>query len=1121
MSKTAFLKVVLALVLVLGGYLLFLAGWGWIFRPELPGKPVAEFMEPSAYDGGRQVVKLEKEASGLVFEVDYSAGAKAGWWPTGEAPVLEDLVRKGLLPPVEDRVGSEPMVIRGIDGIGTYGGTWMRVAITRGDINTTMKYITTSGNLLRWSPQGYPLQPNLARDWSSNEDATEWTFYLRKGARWSDGHPFTSEDFRFAYEVLYPFLVTPDGSDEETRELSWLRHRGKVGRLEISGPHVLKVIFEDPHPLFAEQLARPSFGDLYYVPAHYFRDLVPDFGQPLESRPILVEALEHSGYPDARAFIRALMGQDNPELPQMTAWIYTQHQNNPPISFVRNPYYWAVDEAGKQLPYIDEVLFKIQQEQQIATTVANGGVTLQHRHIRFSDYTLLMNSRDRNSVAYDILHWYPGERSAWTLFPNLNRVPNPTDPHSEKKVAVLADKRFRQALSLAIDRDRIINSVYSGIGTASQLEPGPESVFHSELLANAYTKLDRNRANKLLDEVGLSERDRQGYRTFPDGTGMTWYIDYTAFTGPGPVQLVVDDWRRVGIRAIPRERGRSLFYAELRNGWPDFIVWSGGGEFLPLVEPRSFAPTSSDSFQFALWGRWFQQGGFYEALETERLGNFLAPPEDHPAYRVLELFDQAFVSPDGSQRRKLLEEIFAINAEQLWSISITSPPPILVIKDRELRNVPDMAVQSFVVGSPGNSAPEAFFFTSQTFPDGTPRTTTAKAEVLQEHILQPSPNPALTGSPDPVVKGSLLSRSLKWLFGLMVLLLGAMMALRHPFVGRRLAIMVPTMGIISIIVFAIIQIPPGNFIETRIAELEMQGSPSTAEAVESLRELYWLEDPAWMRYLRWMGLPWFLSFEDSDKGLLQGDLGRSMESDQLVNSIVGDRLILTVAISLGTILFTWMLAIPIGIYSAVRQYSIGDYTFTAIGILGMCIPNFLLALLLGYFGKAVLGIDMTGLFSPRFAAQPYWDLAKVWDLLKHLWVPVVVIGVSGTAGMIRVMRGNLLDELKRPYVTTALAKGVRPLKLLLKYPVRLALNPFISTIGGLFPALVSGGAVVAIVLSLPTIGPLLLGALLSEDMYMAGSLLMVLSLLGIIGTLVSDLLLLWLDPRIRMEGGSR
>jgi peptide/nickel transport system permease protein len=240
-----------------------------------------------------------------------------------------------------------------------------------------------------------------------------------------------------------------------------------------------------------------------------------------------------------------------------------------------------------------------------------------------------------------------------------------------------------------------------------------------------------------------------------------------------------------------------------------------------------------------------------------------------------------------------------------------------------------------------------------------------------------------------------------------------------------------------------------------------------------------------------------------------------------VNSIVGDRLLLTVFISLGTILFTWVLAIPIGIYSAVRQYSIGDYTFTSLGILGMCIPNFLLALLLGYFGKSFLGIDMTGLFSPQFAAQPYWNIAKVIDLLKHIWVPVVVIGVSGTAGMIRVMRGNLLDELKRPYVTTALAKGVRPMKLLLKYPVRLALNPFISTIGGLFPALVSGGAVVAIVLSLPTVGPLLLGALLSEDMYMAGSLLMVLSLLGIVGTLVSDLLLLWLDPRIRMEGGSR
>jgi ABC-type dipeptide/oligopeptide/nickel transport system permease component len=270
-----------------------------------------------------------------------------------------------------------------------------------------------------------------------------------------------------------------------------------------------------------------------------------------------------------------------------------------------------------------------------------------------------------------------------------------------------------------------------------------------------------------------------------------------------------------------------------------------------------------------------------------------------------------------------------------------------------------------------------------------------------------------------------------------------------------------------------------------------------------------------MQYAHWMGLPWFVSFDPADTGLLQGNLGRSMSSGQPVNLVVGDRLLLTVLISLGTIAFTWVLAIPIGIYSAVRQYSVMDYILTFVGFLGMCVPPFLFALVL----MALAGVS--GLHSAEYAGQPYWDAGKVVDLLKHLWVPIVVLGAGGTAAMIRIMRANLLDELNKPYVTTARAKGVSPLKLLMRYPVRIALNPFISGIGGLFPQLISGGAIVAMVLSLPTIGPLLLEALLLEDMYLAGSMLMILSLLGIVGTLVSDLLLLWLDPRIRFEGGTR
>jgi ABC-type dipeptide/oligopeptide/nickel transport system permease component len=273
-----------------------------------------------------------------------------------------------------------------------------------------------------------------------------------------------------------------------------------------------------------------------------------------------------------------------------------------------------------------------------------------------------------------------------------------------------------------------------------------------------------------------------------------------------------------------------------------------------------------------------------------------------------------------------------------------------------------------------------------------------------------------------------------------------------------------------------------------------------------------------MRYFRWMGVHWFVTFDSADRGLIQGSLGRSMEDTRRVNDVVGDRILLTIIISVLTVLFTWAMAIPIGIYSAVRQYSLGDYVFTLIGFIGMCIPNFLLALILMYLSARFFDAQVSGLFSPEFAGQPEWTWAKFVDLMKHVWVPVIVLGTAGTAWMIRVMRGNLLDELRKPYVVTARAKGVRPMKLLFKYPVRLALNPFISGIGSIFPQLVSGGAIVAIVLSLPMIGPLLLSALMTQDMYLAGSMLMVLSLLTVFGTLVSDLLLMWIDPRIRMGG---
>lgn len=324
------------------------------------------------------------------------------------------------------------------------------------------------------------------------------------------------------------------------------------------------------------------------------------------------------------------------------------------------------------------------------------------------------------------------------------------------------------------------------------------------------------------------------------------------------------------------------------------------------------------------------------------------------------------------------------------------------------------------------------------------------------------------------------------------------------FILRRLLAMIPTLLIISVIVFILIQLPPGDIISATLASLQQQGMEVSTEQIAALRAQYNLDDPMVVQYLRWI------------TNFVQGDLGYSIKYQQPVNTLIWDRLGYTVLIALASLLFTWALAIPIGIYSAVRQYGFGDYFFTLVGLLGLAIPNFMLALILMYCGYSWFGVSVGGLFSPELAEAP-WSSAKFMDLLKHIWIPMIVIGTAGTASIMRVMRANLLDELSKPYVVTARAKGVRPLKLIMKYPVRIAINPFISTIGWLLPTLISGEAIVSIVLNLPTTGPLLLQALLSQDMYLAGSFIMLLSILTVLGMLLSDILLAALDPRIRYE----
>lgn len=1075
-----------------------LFAWGlssWM-RPTIEDTPlVYEEADLSALQADRSETFDPDHAPIVQVDVNYAEGSAGEWYPKGESSLLTELVAEGQLPPVAERVGTEPVVLEGPDGLGNYGGTWFRVASSSSDVSLIGDRLA-SPTLVRWSPMGYPLRPHVAKGWESSADRREWTFYLRQGMKWSDGSSFTADDIIYWWdEEQYFNHRTPD----------WMIIGGEAGDVVKVDDYTVKFVFPNPYGNFPEALANPVFP---YSPRHYLEPYHPERGNP----ELIAEAMEARGFSTERALYFKLKHFRNSEHPRIWPWIYRKYQSNPPESFVRNPYYWAVDTAGNQLPYIDRVLFNVKAPKLIPVAAAAGEMHMQARHVRFSDYTLLMENRARNH--FQVYHWLSADRSAWALWPNQNRYVDPEDPATAMKAELLRDKRFRQALSLAIDREKIISAVYSGFGQPAQIAPGKGSPYYSEKLLNSFIEFDPVRANKLLDALGLVRDVSSGGRTFPDGSPMAWYIDYTDYTGEGPIQFVINDWAEVGIRAIPRERSRPLFWAEKSSLQHDFTVWSGMSEYNPTVGSRSFVADSAQSHFAMANAAWFMRGGLYG--DSRATGGEMVEPEVGGSIRrSMELREQAMQAISEVERKRLFDEILEIAAENLWSISIATPPPQPVLVKDGLRNVPRRALVGYTYLTPGNTGVETYYFDDPT------ESPSALAEIKSQmtHIT-PEPN-SVSGQMAAQEQGGGVSKWLLRIASYALISLFAFSAVKFPYIGKRILILIPTVLVVSLVTFYIIQLPPGDYVETRILQLRLTGDDAAIDQVEELRQSFHLDEPFIQQYSRWFGLKWFTSFEEGDKGLLQGYMGRSMETETSVNSLVGDRLVLTLLVSFTTVLFTWAIAIPIGIYSAVRQYSIGDYLFTTIGFIGMCVPNFLLAIVLMYLSTKYLGVNVTGLFSPEYAAMPGWSWGKVADLMTHIWVPVIVIGTAGTAGMIRVMRGNLLDELRKPYVTTALAKGVRPFRLLMKYPVRLALNPFISGIGSIFPQLISGGAIIAIVLSLPMLGPLLLQGLMTQDVYLAGSILMVLSLLGVFGTLVSDLLLLWLDPRIRMEGGSK
>ncbi len=1032
-------------------------------------------------------------------EVDYDEGEEAAWHPKAESPVLMSLVEKGKLPPVAERVGEEPLVLKGLHGTAEYGGSMYR-------LNSVPAPRLTPINLVRFSPQGYPIVPNVAKSWTVSKDGRRFTFILRKGMKWSDGNPYTSADILYWWEhEQCDKSVSPDGPDPQ------YVHHGKPMTVTALDPQTIVFAFADPYFTFLEELAA-SPGYYNESPRHFLLSYHPELGD----QKLIQDIMQTHNLVNKRAVYA--MVSNRVECPSIGPWITRTEKMSSPETMVRNPYYWAVDPEGRQLPYMDRIVITEKSEDMVGISAAQGEVTAQARSIRNEEYTMLM--RQRQTYGYQVHHWVQGKGSTWAMAFNLNRRVPKGDREAAHKAKLLANKRFRQALSLSVDRETIIQALFGGEGTPHAVGPPPTSPFYFPELEQTYSRFDPAQANALLDALGLTERDSDGFRRFPGGPSLLFDINYCSFTGEGPGQFIVEDWRRVGIRAQMRSQDRSIFYVEKLAGLHDITVWRGYGSYFPILDLRYYAPLDSESNFAIRYGTWYASGGLFKNDGTVR---GTPPPKDHPLYQALLLNEQIKQTPTFAERRALFGELLKLAAENVYLLDITTPLPALAVVKNGVKNVPIKGVYSWSFQSPANLGLETWCYAE-------PKMSAAKIRDITHELTHITPvrplhsagkqKPAPSASaPASEPAASFVGTLIRYGIWLALLLLLIMLIFRFPFVGHRLLIMIPTLILISVITFVVIELPPGDAISSRIMQMQEAGGEVNQKEIDEMKALFRTEESAWHRYAWWMGLDWFASREGRDEGLLQGNMGRSMMDLKPVNDKVGDRLLFTVLISLGTILFTWAIALPIGIYSAVRQYSFFDYFFTVIGFIGMCIPGFLLALLLMFAAESWFGISVSGLFSPEYAAQSGWSQGKILDLLRHIWLPIFVQGVAGTAGMIRVMRANLLDELQKPYVITARAKGLRPMRLLVKYPIRLALNPFISGIGSIFPELISGGAIIAIVLSLPTIEPMQLNAVMQQDMYLAGSILMLLSLLSVLGTLFSDIMLLLLDPRIRTAGG--
>lgn len=649
---------------------------------SLAKSPESGFAATSPRTGGQEETASQGEQPRLnsrrsfEFQAVHQVAEWEGDVPFSESPLLAARVESGELPPVSERLPTDPLVIIPPEQNGPYGGTWTRLGTGPKDINIVEARFAYDG-LVRWGPKGKKILPNIARKWEVSEDGRVYTFWLREDMRWSDGHPYTADDIVFwRNEILLNKEITPVVIRE-------FKRGGEPVEVEKVSDTVVRFRFKEPHGLFLKALATGRGYECTREPAHYLKRFLPKFVGQAHMDSLAAAA----GFDHWVPYFNTLREWRNVDLPRVWPWIIKEPPPAQPAVLERNPYYWKVDPDGRQLPYIDYMTFEVFDAETINFKAINGEMGMQGRHLLFDNFPLFMENTAKGG--YRVVQWMTGNGGPLLIAPNLNHK----DPVLRK---LIEDRRFRIALSHAMNRDAINEIAYFGIGKPRQLAPPPNSDYYSPSFEKAYTDYDPDKANQLLDEIGLTERMSNGIRLRPDGEPLVVFIETTSLNNRA-LELVAADWTAVGVKTEVKEKARQLFWENQKAMNHDFATWGGADEFEPTLDPRWLVPWNDSSIQAQSYARWFRTGG--------RQGE---KPKDEDMLRVMELYRLIETSTDLDAHARYIEEVLDLNEKNLWVIgTVGETPSIYLVKDTFV-NVPEVALSGWSFRTPGNTAVECY-----------------------------------------------------------------------------------------------------------------------------------------------------------------------------------------------------------------------------------------------------------------------------------------------------------------------------------------------------------------------------------------------------------------------------